>query len=184
MCLLVRLLSRDRYDRSVELRVPGYHVPGCGICLLPPQYLTYYSSSRNLGESRDKAASYPWLCQHTPSFPVSLLALLSTHPDSHPVGPVKSFACSSFIASGGLSRYCIAERRSAVSGTLCCDAILLVSCAPNPVTIMDDKCLWLIPTAIGFAITSWFFKHPWTCYGRLILVSIRLTSDWVHHCPP
>ena len=107
---------KDHCGRSVELRVPGYHVPGCGICLLPPQYLTYYSSSRNLGESRDKVTSYPWLCQHTPSFPVSLLALLSAHPDSHPVGPVKSFACCSFIASGGLSRYCVAEGRSPASG--------------------------------------------------------------------
>ena len=42
---------------------------------------------------------------------------------------------------------------------------LPVSCASSPVTIIDGKCLWFTPTAIGFAITSWFFEHPWTCYG-------------------
>ena len=106
---------QERYDRSVEPRVPGYHFPRCGIRLLPPQYLTPL-----LGgiwrESRDKAASRSRVCQHAPCLPVSLMALLSAHPDSHPMGPVKSFACCSFIASGGLSRYFIAERRSPASG--------------------------------------------------------------------
>ena len=55
---------------------------------------------------------------------------------------------------------------------------LPVSCAPNPVTIIDNECLWLIPTAICFAITSWFFEHPWTCYGCF---GTRLPPPTVHY---
>ena len=57
-----------------------------------PRYLTTLLQG-TWGKTQDKAASCSWLCQHAPSFPVSLLALLSAHPDSHPVGQGKSFVC-------------------------------------------------------------------------------------------
>ena len=37
---MIRWHVQDRSGRPLELRVPGYHVPGCGVRLLPPQALT------------------------------------------------------------------------------------------------------------------------------------------------